>query len=73
MNKFGFKTIFGSNTLFMDLKLYIIYIIVAYYILPNFQRLGGGLTGSQFLEGVTGKEEVAFRGEGRLQFSPKKN
>ena len=28
-------------------------------LLPNFQK-GGGSTGSQFLEGVTGKEEVTF-------------
>ena len=27
---------------------------------PNFQKGGGGLTGSQFLEGVAGKEEGDF-------------
>ena len=38
---------------------------------PNFQK-GGGLTRSQLLEGVTGKEGVTFLGGMVLQFSHKK-
>ena len=38
-------------------------------LFSNFEK-GGGLTGSQFLEGVTGKEGVTFLGG--LQFLLKK-
>ena len=40
-------------------------------LLPNFQK-GGGLAGSQFLEGVAGKEGSPFSGEGAFRFYRKK-